>query len=72
MLKKEEIADPRSCWNKCPDDKLVFVLIEDDPLFTELVMWWANLRCQRGHNYGSDAKILSAIDIACWANDRKG
>jgi hypothetical protein len=41
MLKKHEIADPKSCLNKAAADEPVFVLRAKDPLAPDIIRLWA-------------------------------
>jgi hypothetical protein len=41
MLKSQELSSPSSCPNKAADDELIFVLRENDELFSEIVREWA-------------------------------
>jgi hypothetical protein len=65
MLKKDEIADPKSCLNKAADDEMLFVIREKDPCAIATVLAWINYRIESGKNTNSDAKIIEAMD---WCN----
>ena len=43
MIKKNEISDPNSCFNKAADDEPLFVLRANDPLAPAAVAAWAGL-----------------------------
>jgi hypothetical protein len=47
-LKKDEIANPKSCLNKAADDEPVFVLRAKDPLAALIVRHWAFVAEEHG------------------------
>lgn len=63
MLKSEEKRIKDSCWNKTPDDQLVFVLVERDPLFIEMINYWMKRRIECEINNAFDEKILNATEL---------
>jgi hypothetical protein len=64
MMKRDELADQNSCFNKAKDDEIIFVLKETDPSFTETVEFWANHHVGCGANERGDRKILEALNVA--------
>lgn len=61
MTKREELADPNSCFNKAKDDELIFVLLERDEAACHAVLEWAKKRVELGKNLDTDPKIVSAV-----------
>lgn len=64
MLKRDELADPGSCWNKARDDERLFVLLERDEASADTIRFWARRRVALGKNVPSDDQIVSALDCA--------
>lgn len=64
MLKKDEIANPTSCFNKARDDQVIFVLLDSDDAFAATVRFWAGERLRIGKNRLEDAKIQGALEDA--------
>lgn len=60
--KTENLNDPSSCLSKAADDEEIFILRSKDPLFVEVVEYWAMLAKYRGVH--EDAKIHNAQQIA--------
>lgn len=73
MLKKDEISDPNSCWNKARLDERVFILLERDLASPVTIQSWVNERIRTGKNTPSDAQILEAVECAhlMWAQKQK-
>jgi hypothetical protein len=64
MTRRENLADPNSCFNKAADDELIFVLREKDPDAPGTIRDWVKRRLARGKNKASDAKIVEALNLA--------
>lgn len=65
MLKREELADPNSCFNKAKDDEPIFVLLARDPIAAEMVLAWSEM----ARGFHSDEKIVSAAKWSKTMND---
>jgi len=61
MTKHDELANPRSCWNKARNDEMLFVLLERDQSFPATVRFWAAERVRLGINNSDDEQITSAL-----------
>lgn len=64
MLKREEKANPESCWNKAADNELVFVIRAHDITAPDVVRYWVSRRIDCGKNKFCDLEIQEAI---AWA-----
>ena len=64
MLKRDELADPRSCWNKAADDERLFVLLAHDPAAPVAIRAWVAERLRLGKNSPQDAQIRGALTCA--------
>lgn len=64
MLKKMEIADPKSCFNRADDDEKLFVLLGRDPAAPVAIRAWVNERIRLGKNMLKDPQIQEAIEAA--------
>lgn len=64
MLKKEELENPESCWNKAKDDERVFVLLGRDVASPEAIRAWARARVFSGKNDPMDNQISEAVCCA--------
>ena len=64
MLKRDEIADPTSCWNKAKDDDIVFILLQGDDASPETIRFWVNKRIELGKNKPGDRKMVTALQAA--------
>ena len=69
MIKRRELIDPESCFNKAANDEPLFVLRAHDMLAPDLVTEWA----ERADAEGTPAtKVLEALDCAAamraWQN----
>ena len=62
MIKRDELADPRSCLNKADDDEPLFVLRGSDPAAADIVRAWATLSSHAG--YHRQEKIEQAFEVA--------
>lgn len=62
MLKRDEIADPNSAWNRAADDEPLFIVRGTDPLAPKLIEdWSARSVIDALHE---DAKIKAAFRFA--------
>ncbi len=64
MVKKFEIADPKSCLNRAKEHERVFVLLERDESTPVAIQAWATDRIKRGKNKPMDPEILEALNLA--------
>lgn len=71
MLKRDELADPNSCWNKARDDERVFVLLERDDAIAGTIRDWAARRIEMGKNAPGDRKIAAALGLAAAIEEDK-
>ncbi len=60
MLKREEIADPNSCWNKASDYERVFILLERDLTSPETIEFWIAQRIKELKNSRGDEQLRTA------------
>ena len=72
MLKREEMADQASCWNKARDDEPVFVLLGRDLDAPGTIREWARLRQLRGKDIGDALTIANRIEAGhiCCGHER--
>lgn len=64
MLKKEELANPESCWNKARMDERVFPILERDLAAPAAVRFWCFERVRLGLNRFDDPQIREALECA--------
>ena len=64
MIKRDEIEDTNSCFNKATDGERLFVLIARDPAAPVAIRAWVAERIRLGKNAPDDAQILEAIACA--------
>jgi hypothetical protein len=72
MLKRDESADPNSCWNRARDDEWTFVLLGRDIATPDTIRDWARRRVQLGKNTWDDAQIKKAIKAALLIEAEQG
>lgn len=72
MMKQREATEPDSCWNKTPDDELVFVLCNRDPAAEVAITAWCQERIRLGLNKEGDRKIEEARAIVREMISRQG
>lgn len=74
MRKRDELADPRSCWNKAKDDEFVFVLLGRDRAVMATIIAWCNERVRLALNTDGDTQISEALECAnkMIEHDQKG
>ena len=64
MKKKDEIANPDSCFNRARPDELVFVLLGRDLAAAIAIRAWCNERIRLRKNIATDHQILEALATA--------
>lgn len=64
MLKRDELRDPTSCFNKALDDERLFVLLARDAAAPFAIRLWAAERVRLELNSAGDAQILEALNCA--------
>jgi hypothetical protein len=60
MLKRLELTDPKSCFNKASPDEPIFTLRAKDPIAAMAVRHWATM-AYAAHEPG---KLKDAMDLA--------
>lgn len=64
MIKRDELADPKSCLNRAKMDEMVFVLLGHDIAAGDTIRYWANRRIELGKNKPDDPQIVKALQDA--------
>ncbi len=64
MLKRDEIADPNSCWNKAVENEVLFVLLDRDEAAPATIRFWISERLRLGLNHVNDPKLVEAVATA--------
>lgn len=64
MLKRDELADPKSCLSRALPDERVFVLLARDKAAPAAIRAWVELRVALGKNQRDDGQIVEALDCA--------
>ena len=64
MIKRDEIEDTNSCFNKATDGERLFVLLARDAAAPVAIRAWIDERIRLGKNAPDDAQILEAIECA--------
>lgn len=64
MLKRDEMAEPNSCWNRAHDDEMLFVLLGRDLAMPATIRAWVVERLRIGKNKVADPQISEAIKCA--------
>jgi len=64
MIKRDEIDDTESCFNKAGDGERLFVLLARDPAAPVAIRAWVKERLHLGKNHLDDAQIVEALDCA--------
>jgi hypothetical protein len=60
MLKRLELSDPKSCFNRARDDERLFVLLGRDVAAPAAIRAWIAERIRLGKNQPGDAQIREA------------
>lgn len=64
MLKRDEIEDTESCFNKAQDGERLFVLLARDPAGPVAIRAWIAERIRLGKNAPGDEQIREAFECA--------
>lgn len=64
MLKRLEISDPNSCFNKARMDERIFVIRDVDVAAPGTVRDWCSRRIKAGKNKVGDPQITEALQWA--------
>jgi len=62
MIKRDELNDTESCFNKANDGERLFVLLARDAAAPVAIRAWIAERIRLGKNAPDDAQILEAIE----------
>lgn len=64
MIKRDEIEDAESCFNKANDGERLFVLLARDPAAPVAIRAWIAERIRLGKNAPGDEQIREAFECA--------
>ena len=64
MIKRDEIEDQESCFNKAADGERLFVLLARDPAAPAAIRAWIAERIRLGKNTPDDDQIREAYECA--------
>ncbi len=64
MIKRDEIEDTESCFNKAQDGERLFVLLARDPAAPVAIRAWIAERIRQGKNTPGDDQIREAYECA--------
>lgn len=64
MIKRDEIEDIESCFNKAYDSERLFVLLARDPAAPVAIRAWIAERIRLGKNTAEDEQIREAHECA--------
>jgi hypothetical protein len=64
MIKRDEIEDSESCFNKAQDGERIFVLLARDPAAPAAIRSWVAERIRLGKNTLTDQQVLEALECA--------
>jgi hypothetical protein len=64
MIKRDEIEDTESCFNKASDGERLFVLLARDPAGPVAIRAWIAERIRLGKNVPGDEQIREAFECA--------
>ena len=64
MLKRDQMGDPTSQWNKALQKERVFCLLGRDKAAPEAIRHWVSLRTSNEMNKPDDPQIVEAMDCA--------
>lgn len=64
MIKRDEIEDSESCFNKAADSERLFILLARDPATPAAIRAWVNERIRLGKNTPGDSQVCEALECA--------
>ena len=64
MIKRDELNDYQSCFNKAHDGERLFVLLARDPAAPSAIRAWIAERIRLGKNVAGDEQIREAFECA--------
>lgn len=64
MIKRQEVLNSESCFNKAAEDELMFTLLGRDASAPVAIRAWAAERVRRGKNQKDDPQIKEALEVA--------
>ena len=64
MIKRDEIEDTESCFNKAGDAERLFILLARDPAAPVAIRAWIAERLRLGKNQPGDEQIREAFECA--------
>lgn len=64
MRKRDEAADPASCFSRAAPHEWTFVLLGRDAAAPATIRFWVNERLRLGKNLPTDPQIAEALDCA--------
>ena len=64
MIKRDELEDIQSCFNKASDGERLFVLLARDPAAPVAIRAWIAERIRLGKNAPGDEQIREAFECA--------
>lgn len=64
MLKRNELANSKSCLNRAADDEMLFVLLARDAAAPATIRFWIAERIRLGKNKADDDQVLEAEECA--------
>lgn len=64
MIKRDEIEDTESCFNKAHADERLFVMLSRDPAAPVAIRAWIEERIRLGKNAPGDQQIREAYECA--------
>jgi hypothetical protein len=64
MIKRDEIEDSQSCFNKAADGERLFVMLARDPAAPVAIRAWIAERIRLGKNAPGDEQIREAFECA--------
>ena len=71
MLKRDEISNPESCFNRAKDHEMLFVLLARDVTAPHVVRLWTRERIRLGKNIPGDEQIAQALACALTMQDQE-
>jgi hypothetical protein len=64
VIKRDEIDDVNSCFNRASDGERIFILRAIDPAAPSVIRRWVDVRINLGKNKLTDPQIVEALDCA--------